>query len=114
MSVLRVLSDSLYPCGGDGDFASPELSGWLEFTDSLRTTFCASFQSCEPVEFGSLHGWTVAEQNVILTHPLWSTAHPAGILAESLATLGQDDEVRLVDAFNLHRRMSWVYQRLGM
>ena len=113
MSVLHVFSDSMYPCGIDGGFASPELAGWLEFTDSLRTTFCASFQSCETAEFGPLHGWTVAEQNVILIHPLWSTAHPAGILAEALATLGQDDEVRLVDVFNLHRRMSWVYQRLG-
>jgi hypothetical protein len=113
MSVLRVLSDSMYPCGVDGDFAFPELSGWLEFTYSIRTTFCASFQSCEPTEFGPLHGWTVAGRNVILIHPLWSRIHPGGIVAEALATLSQDDAVHLVDTFNLHRRMSWVYQRLG-
>ena len=113
MSVLRVLSESAYRCGIDGDFGSPELSGWLEFSDAVRITFCQSFQSCEPAEFGPLHGWRVTGRNVILTHPLWSTAHPGGILAEALATLSQDDDVRLVDAFNLHRRMSWVYQRLG-
>jgi DEAD/DEAH box helicase domain-containing protein len=113
MSVLRILSDSEYPCGVDGDFGSPEFSGWLDFTDALRNTFCQSFQSCEPAEFGPLHGWTVADRNVILTHPLWSTVHPGRMLAEALATLSQDDDVRLVDAFNLHRRMSWVYQRLG-
>jgi hypothetical protein len=113
MSVLRILSNLAYPCGIESDFGSPELYGWLEFSDALRTTFCQSFQSCEPAEFGPLHGWRVAGRNVILIHPLWSTAHPGGILAEALAMLSQDDEVRLVDTFNLHRRMSWVYQRLG-
>lgn len=114
LSLLSVLSDSAYPCGIDGDFGPPELSGWLDFSDALRTTFCQSFQSCVPAEFGPLHGWTVAGRNVILIHPLWSTAHPGGILAEALATLSQDDDVRLVDIFNLHRRMSWVYQRIGI
>ncbi|MFC1943531.1 helicase-related protein [Chloroflexota bacterium] len=113
MSVLRILSDSTYMCGIDGNFSSPELSGWLDSMDSLRSSFCHSYQSCEPAEFGLLHGWRVAGRNIILTHPLWSTAHPGGILAEAIATLSQDDEVRLVDAFNLHRRMSWLYQRLG-
>lgn len=113
MSVLRIFSDVTYACGVDGDFGPPELSGWLDFSDVLRTTFCQSFQSCEPAEFGPLHGWTVAGRNVILIHPLWSTVHPGGIVAEALATLSQDDAVRLVDTFNLHRRMSWVYQRLG-
>ncbi|MGO9571940.1 MAG: helicase-related protein [Desulfomonilaceae bacterium] len=113
ISVLQILSDVTYPCGVYGDFGPSELSGWLDFSDVLRTTFCQSFQSCEPAEFGPLHGWTIAGRNVILFHPLWSTVHPGGIVAEALATLSQDDPVRLVDTFNLHRRMSWVYQRLG-
>lgn len=114
MSVLRILCDAGYPCGLDDDFTFPELSGWLDFTDALRDTFCQSFPSCDHAEFGPLHGWTVADRNVILIHPLWSTVHPGGMLAEALATMSQDDDVRLVDAFNLHRRMSWVYQRLGI
>ena len=114
MSVFRILSDSAYMCGIDGNFDTPELSGWLVFSDTLRTTFCQSFQSCEPKEFGLLHGWTVAGRNVVLAHPLWNTTHPSGILAEALATLSQDDSVCFVDSFNVHRRMSWVYQRLGI
>lgn len=113
MSVLRILSDVTHPCGVNGDFGPPELSGWLDFSEVLRTTFCQSFQSCEPAEFGPLHGWTIAGRNVILIHPLWSTVHPGGIVAEALSTLSQDDAVSLVDTFNLHRRMSWMYQRLG-
>ena len=114
LSVFRVLSDSTYLSGIDGNFGSPELTGWPEFSQALRVTFCQSFPSCEPAEFGPLPGWRVAGRNVILIHPLWSTARPGGILAEALATLSPDDDVRFVDTFNLYRRMSWVYQRLGM
>lgn len=114
MSMLRILGDSTYLCGIDGDFSPPELAGWLDFSGSLCATFCQSFPSCEPAEFGPLHGWIVAGRNVILTHPLWNTVRPEGLLAEALAILSADDEVRIVDTFNLHRRMSWVYQRLGM
>ncbi len=113
MSLLRVLSDPTHLCGVNGDFGAPELAGWLEFAGTLSNTFCESFRSCVPAEFGPLHGWTVGGRSVILSHPLWSTTRPTGLLAEALATLGQDDAVRVVDAFNLHRRMSWVYQRLG-
>ena len=113
MSVLRVLSDPAHLCGVNGDFGAPELAGWLEFAGTLRNTFCESFRSCVPAEFGPLHGWTVGGRSFVLSHPLWSTTRPGGLLAEALATLGQDDAVRVVDAFNLHRRMSWVYQRLG-
>ena len=113
MSLLRVLSDPAHLCGADGDFSSPELAGWLAFAGTIRSTFCESFSSCIPAEFGPLHGWTVAGRSVILSHPLWSTTRPSGLLAEALAALGQDDAVRIMDAFNLHRRMSWVYQRLG-
>lgn len=114
ISVLRVLADSAHLCGVDGNHFFPELSGWLGFSGSLRDTLCQSYPSCEPAEFGPLHGWTIAARSFILTHPLWSTAYPGGILAEALATVNHDDNVQLVDTFNLHRRMSWVYQRMGM
>lgn len=114
MSVLRILSESAHLCGIDGNFDFPELSGFLESSAALRTNFCQSFQSCEPAEFGSLHGWRVGGRNVIVIHPLWSTARPGGMLAEALSLISQDDNVRMVDTFNLYRRMSWIYQRLGM
>ncbi len=113
MSVLRILADPTYLCGIDGDFTPAELTGWLEFSGSLRSTFCQAFQSCQPAEFGPLHGWKIASQSIILAHPLWSTTRPDGMLAEAIASLQADDEVSVVDTFNLHRRMSWLYQRLG-
>ena len=112
ISILRVLSDSRHFCGVNDDFDFPELSGWLNHTRELQTNFCQSFQSCQPAEFGALHGCIVGGRNVIVIHPLWSTSSPAGLLAEALAGLSQDDEICFVDAFNLNRRMSWVYQSL--
>jgi Lhr-like helicase len=114
MSILRILSDSSYLCGVDGFFTFPELSGWLKFADELRLTFCRSFQSCEPADFGPLHGWKIADRNVILIHPLWSTSHPNGILSKAIDTLGHYNNTFFVDTFNLLRRMSWVYHRLGI
>jgi Lhr-like helicase len=113
ISILRVFQNANHLCGIDNNFRLPELSGWLDFARELRANFCQSFEGCRPMEFGPLPGWTVAGRNVILIHPLWSTKRPSGILAESLSTLSPDDEVHLVDTFNLHRRMSWIYQRLG-
>ncbi len=113
MSVLRILADERHRCGIDGDFSAPELAGWLDFSGLVRSAFCNSFPSCVPAEFGPLHGWTISGRTVIIIHPLWNTAHPEGILREALDTLGADDEVSFIDSFNLHRRMSWVYQRLG-
>jgi hypothetical protein len=113
MSILRILADSTYLCGINGDFSYPELEGWLDFSNSLRSIFCDSFSSCIPAEFGQLHGWIIGGRRVIVTHPLWNTLHPNGILAEALSTLGADDVICFVDTFNLYRRMSWLYQRLG-
>ncbi len=115
MSVLRGFADSAYLCGANGDYDSPELSEWLAFSDTLRNTFCESFRACVPAEFGPLHGWTVADRCVILAHPLWHQYTSGGLLAEARATLSQDQDnsVHIVDTFNLHRRMSWIYQRLG-
>lgn len=115
MSLLRVFSDAAHLCGVDGDFSSPEMAGWLTFAGTLRNTFCESFRSCVPAEFGPLHGWTVGGRSVILAHPLWHQHTSGGLLAEARAALSQDEDnsARIVDTFNLHRRMSWVYQRLG-
>ena len=114
MSLLHILADPRYLCGVSGDFDSPELIGWLDFADEIRTAFCQAFSACQPTKYGSLPGWTVARRHVILSHPLWNTARPNGLIAEALATLSQDDNFCIVDTFNVHRRMSWVYQRLGV
>lgn len=113
ISILRVLQSARHLCGIDGDFSTPELSGWLDSANELQTNFCQSFGGCRPMTFGCLPGWRIANRFGIVIHPLWNTQRPSAILAEALAALRPDDDIRLVDTFNLYRRKSWIYQRFG-
>lgn len=110
LTLLRVFADHSFTCGLDGNFSTPYLSGWVSFARERRNVFCSSF-NCEPREFGLLPGFHVGGKDVILAHPLWSRVKPQGVLADAIAIAKQP--VSFVDTFNILRRMSWVYQRLG-
>jgi ATP-dependent helicase YprA (DUF1998 family) len=114
MCTVRVLSRASYNCGLDGDFATPELSGWPQLARRLRDAFCGSFPECQPRDFGPLCGMGLGEANltVLVTHPLWDTQWPTGVLAEAKAAVLQNQTVKCVNTFNLLRRPSWVYQHL--
>lgn len=113
LSLLRVLADAGFLCGLDGRFTSPELQDWMAMARSLRDLFCHSFSSCKPSEFGPLPGMTVGFRSVVIVHPFWDQARPAGYLAEAIATTDAESSIKFLDTFNLLRRMSWAYQRLA-
>ncbi|WP_232279886.1 hypothetical protein, partial [Sphingobacterium spiritivorum] len=58
LSLLRVMSDSNFVCGADGNFNFVELQDWLSFATELRDSFFASFysnsQTAEIGEIGNL------------------------------------------------------------
>jgi DEAD/DEAH box helicase domain-containing protein len=43
LSMLRVMNDSTFVCGADGNFKFIELQNWLAFATELRNTFAQSF-----------------------------------------------------------------------
>jgi Lhr-like helicase len=110
LSLIRVLENSNFQCGLDGDFSTPDLEKWMETATTLRNNFCQSF-SCIPEHFGSLPGFKVGNKTVIIVHPLWNLENPIGVLADAIATL-EPDNIKYVDTFNLLRRSSWCYQNL--
>lgn len=110
LSLIRVLENSNFQCGLDGDFSTPDLEKWMETATTLRNNFCQSF-SCIPEHFGSLPGFKVGNKTVIIVHPLWNLENPIGVLADAIATL-EPDHIKYVDTFNLLRRSSWCYQKL--
>jgi hypothetical protein len=110
LSLLQSLNSDAFTCGLDGDFTLPELSGWLDLATERRDSFCRSF-SCDPRTFGPLPGLRVGAHDVIISHPLWDTHTPRGLLAQSIAAAGE--EPRFLDTFNLLRRESWAYQSLS-
>jgi DEAD/DEAH box helicase domain-containing protein len=111
LSILRCLADPAFQAGLDGDFAAPDLDGWVPLATERRNAFCATF-SCTPRDFGPLPGFEVGGTQVVVVHPLWDTYRPHGLLAKARATCGPG-EVRHVDTFNLLRRQSWTYQSLA-
>lgn len=113
LSLLRVLANDNFSCGLDGKFDTPDLEGWLQTASNLRDTFCSSFSSCSPQQFGELVGFTLGDKKVIVVHPLWDLYKPVGLLADAVAKVEDPSQVRYLDTFNLLRRPSWCYQSLN-
>jgi hypothetical protein len=112
LSLLRILSSSLFKSGLDGTFNTPDLKNWPAFASGLRDSFCSTF-NCTPVQFGSLAGFSVGKRRVIVVHPLWDVMQPHGLVADAASTVSADTKLQYVNTFNLQRRMSWTYQRLA-
>jgi DEAD/DEAH box helicase domain-containing protein len=80
----------------------------------------AAFSAAEMLDgFGSIHGWRELDEPgtvAVVVHPLWA-GHPGtkNAIDESTrwAAHRGASKVRLVDSFNLERRMSWVRGNLG-
>ena len=116
LSLLRVLANDNFSGGLDGKFDTPDLEGWLQTASNLRDTFCSSFSSCSPQQFGELVGFTLGDMKVIVVHPLWDLYKPVDLLADAVAVAKVEDPsqvVRYLDTFNLLRRPSWCYQSLS-
>lgn len=111
VALLRCLRSRDFMAGLDGNFATPELDGWLDFAAERRDAFCATFR-CTPRSFGPLPGMQVGAHAVIVVHPLWDRRFHEGLLAEAQAQAGAQP-AWFVDTFNLLRRESWTYQSLG-
>jgi hypothetical protein len=107
LAYLRVLRDPGYVAGLDGDFSWPELRDWLALAAGLRDSL-ASFFGYRPATWGKLPGFEVEGKPVIVTHPLWDTRNPAGILADAVVDCG-DTSPLFIDTFNLLRRPGWSH-----
>ena len=113
ISLLRSLQSTGFDCGLRGDFSLPDLEGWHELATNLRDLFCRSFNAI-PRDFGQLPvpGLEIEGKPVLVIHPLWDRRRPKGVLAEALATCGEEN-IQTIDTFNLIRRPGWAYQSLG-
>lgn len=112
LSFLRILHFPTFTCGLDNDFSLPDLEGWPDLAARLRNSFCSSFKTTTPRDFGPLPGFEVGGKQVIIAHPFWDLTKPSGLLAEARSACTQSD-VRTLDTFNLLRRQGWAYRSLG-
>jgi hypothetical protein len=105
LSYLRILLDSNYCAGLDGDFSRPELTGWVDMARQVRDNFVSYF-NYQPEEWGMLPGFVAGRHRYMVIHPLWNTNRPEGILRDAVSAAG-GNITAFLDTFNLLRRPGW-------
>ena len=124
LELLAAMADPEYVPGLSPMFDDLGLEPWSTQAGILATAYCDAFGSHAPtrVSDGELHGWVSDDPDgrivSIVAHPLWQfSANSQGTLAARLRGLAAAQGatwVRLIDAFNLRRRRSWVRTQLGL
>lgn len=126
LSMLRVMNDSRFACGADGNFNYVELKDWKLFATKLRNSFYESFYSKDgSTEIAEIQGlpiikWGRRQRNVVMiVHPFWNMRNftEANWLAEIYNEIKEYTEsnggkISIIDTFNLHRRPGWCYEKL--
>jgi len=113
--LLSVFRDGKYRCGLDGGFAAPSLASWPADALQLRNRICNAFPTqLVPVDDFLIPAFRDARQPTLylVSHPLWSPVTAAGsILALARSAASREySQVRLVNTFDLARRMAWCWQ----
>ena len=122
LSMLRIMYNSAFVCGTDGNFNFVELQDWLSFAIELRNSFAQSFGFSNTVEIQGLPiiRFGKNQRNIIMiVHPFWDLRNirEANWLAEIKAEIDEyvaqnGGKISIIDTFNLHRRPGWCYERL--
>ena len=122
LSMLRVMNDSTFVCGADGNFNFVELKNWFGFATELRNAFAQSFGFSNTAEINGLPiiKFRRNQRNVIMiVHPFWNMRNftEANWLAEIYNEIQEHTEsnggkISIIDTFNLHRRPGWCYEKL--
>jgi len=111
VSYLKVLHNTSYLSGLDGNFNSPELTGWLSLAEKTRDHFI-NFFGYTPVKFGALPGFIANNRRFIVVHPLWDIYVPTGVLARAISEAGGSAD-GYINTFNLLRRPGWCRKELA-
>ncbi len=123
LELIATMDDPNYFPGISPMFAGWGMAPWSDQAELLATAFCESFGSNAPklVSGGGLHGWVSIDHGDtvnVVAHPLWQyNPNMVGDLATKLrefANAQGANKIRLVDTFNLRRRMSWVRSEIGL
>lgn len=126
LSMLRVMNDSTFVCGADGNFNFIELQNWLDFAKQLRDSFFFSFYSSSNTAVRTeVNGLPIIKMGnrqrnvVMIIHPFWNMRNftEANWLAEIYNEIKEQTEsnggkISIIDTFNLHRRPGWCYEKL--
>ena len=124
ISLFRVMVDSSYTAGADGVFDYPELRGWERFAEDRLVALNEGFYRTRPfnLEIAStgvpfLYDPSGTRKPIFAAHPLWAGVRETAILADTLLeaeiklnTTLSENNVIVIDTFNLLRRISNCYE----
>lgn len=126
LELLSVMKDSSYIPGVTPHFElwGLGLKSWQEEATELAKNYCSAFGggNIKPISNGSfIHGWINESEKVLelVAHPLWEfDPLLRDNVSKSIDSFAKKytgiESVRLLDSFNLSRRMSWVRGSLAI
>lgn len=126
IALFRIMVDSSYKAGADGNFDYPELQGWCDAAKDRLVALNEGFYRTKPfvLEVTSsgipfLYDTSGVRKPIFASHPLWEGVQKTAILADAAlevgillgTTLSEDNNnVIVIDTFNLLRRTSNCYE----
>ena len=128
LELLSAMHDPSYTPGvsPDSDDWGEGVQGWEAEASALADLYCSAIADTHhPERFSSedgiLQGWFTVERDkrsaYIVSHPLWEfdPQHRDDVSKQIFSLVSADKNaqtIRLLDSFNLSRRMSWVRANL--
>lgn len=113
IALFRLMVDSSYKVGLDGNFNFPELKDWKATALGLLETLKQSFEMRGDIHDEGPLPYLKAENGkfVFVVHPLWTTDNMNVLLARAIRRAGaQRENVITIDTFNLVRRIGTCYE----
>lgn len=124
IALFRVMVDSSYKVGADGNFDYPELHGWTAAAKDRLVALNEGFYRTNPFELDVtssgipfLFDMTGMRKLIFAAHPLWAGIRETAILADAILEAEinlniplTENNVIVIDTFNLLRRTSNCYE----
>lgn len=124
IALFRVMVDSSYKAGADGNFDYPELQGWCDAAKDRLVALNEGFYRTKPFEIKVtssgipfLYDTSGSRKPIFAAYPLWAGVRETEVLADAMleaevllnTTLSKNDVI-VIDTFNLLRRTSNCYE----
>lgn len=113
ISLLRLMSDTSYQLGLDGNFEIPELADWKKLSNNLRNEFVKNFASSKAEYIDDIiPGYIDRGIAYFIVHPLWSNTVKLNPLLADISARLNIENIKTIDSFNLLRRMGSCYEMI--
>lgn len=111
--LLSILQDETFRCGLDGNFEHKFLDQWMVRAKLEQSRICQAFpDQLELINDTQYPAFREGENVFLVSHPLWNRKQSQhDIIGKTIKEIGSDpSKTRLINLFDLSRRMSWCWE----